>query len=277
MKSLQSLGLGVVALGLMSATPALALSPLQWNYTADGFYDGVTNGVVGNHANPGYEFFGLAYAEDDANFYFALNSNVQQGGNLVGSKMVGLGDLFLNFSGSDFNTAMANNQLFAVHFASNDVNLEYGLYGGVKAKSIALNNYGFSSMNEYNNYVGNGASWGGLDIHGNYVNKGGAILNVIDTYQSKLSSIVSIDNFTGSGLNFAGNVGQTGTYTYGFSVSKTGLPTGNFVGLLYAECGNDSMGFRGELTQKTPESSNTLGLMVLGILGLLGWKSRREN
>ncbi|NJN62597.1 MAG: PEP-CTERM sorting domain-containing protein, partial [Coleofasciculaceae cyanobacterium RL_1_1] len=109
---------GAAALTIAAVSPAQAYS---WTYGIDSFNDGVTNGIVGNGGT--YEFYGMAVAEDDNNIFLALNSNFGLTGaafNGAADKHIGWGDLFLNFTGKDYNTAIASGEMLAIHLAGTD-------------------------------------------------------------------------------------------------------------------------------------------------------------
>lgn len=88
------------------------------NYAIDSFNDGLNQGVVGSNSK--YEFYGMAIIEDGNNIIVALNSNMPLTG-VNNSKaqdgVVSWGDVFLNFSGDNFNTASSNSSLYAIRFA----------------------------------------------------------------------------------------------------------------------------------------------------------------
>jgi hypothetical protein len=86
------------------------------------------------------------------------------------------------------------------------------------------------------------------------------------------SGITMIDSFSDkSKLDFS-KFGATGQYTFGFSIDKSKLQTGNFVASLFAECGNDGVVINGKILGDTgirsvPESSPLAGLAVIGMVG----------
>ncbi|MEC4984917.1 MAG: XDD3 domain-containing surface protein [Oscillatoria sp. PMC 1068.18] len=270
----------LVALGTNQSAEAFT-----WKYTADSFEDGVTGGVVGNLADPGFELFGVAYAQEGDRFYVGINSNLPQGGvarSGVLNGTIDYGDFFFNFSGKDFDTAMADGDLYGVNFAAgNDSNAPgIGLYSGVTAKSVTLDNSGFATLNSYKNKVANAgktASLGDIDINGDYFDSSASVRNVIDTYQAFVGEIDLINDFSGLGLDFASNIGQAGSFTYGFSFDTANLPQGDFIAHLFAECANDGIGISGTIEgESVPEPAAVASLAVVG-LGLLSSRRQRRQ
>jgi hypothetical protein len=276
--TLLAIGLGETALA----------GQLNWNYTVDSFSDGVTDRIVGNNGTPGFEIFGTAYAQNQNRLYVAINSNLVEGGvsnrSALGRK-IDFGDFFFNFStNKTFNEAMNSGDIYGVRFAAaNDSNTPAGLgvYGGVKAGNVSLNNNGFGTLNDYVRYVesaGQTASFGDIALNSNYFQTNGNVLNVIDTYKSVVTNDVTfINDFSALGLNFANNFSRTGAYTYGFSFDISKLPTGDFIAHLFEECANDAIGIKGKINPwidngdpgaKVPESSTVLALLSLGLVGL---------
>jgi hypothetical protein len=311
MLNLNKLSVGftsLVLLGIGCLGASEAKATLLWKYTDDSPNDAVDGSTVGGGATPGYEMYGMAYGYDRKldRFYVAVNSNLPlagsdtdaSGGNIV------YGDLFLNFTGKQFHeiNSTNNDKLFALRFASNDGNAtSNGLYEKVTAKSVTSINSGFGSLEDYKSTVVNAGktpSLGGIDSLGttsgtwdyfdNNSTASTPILNVIDTgtkvggdgFQALTDSAL-----TSLGLDLNG-FGAYGTQTYGFSfkASALGFAVGDerkFVAHLFAECGNDGMGFNGDLGQvvapgvEVPEPSILAGLITLGLI-LKGCKGRKR-
>jgi hypothetical protein len=260
-------------LGAVAIAGTLALTGQQaqagtmhngWNYSIDSFNDGTEGSKVGKDSK--FEFYGMAFKQTADKVIFAFNSNLAETGyayaHAAGGN-IGYGDLMLDFTGKG-NLTKANGGLQAVHFASNDMNREVGLYNGVTAKSVATANSGYYSTNYHTSIVNNvlkgKASYGDMASNTTYFNGNEAALNVIKTGTYK-GGVTEISNFNTLGLDF-GHFKATGTQTFGFSIDKSLLPKGNFVASLFAECGNDGM----VLTGKVPEPSALVGLAAIGLM-----------
>ena len=279
--ALTAAGSALIALGLGITEAAQAFS---WKYTTDNHADGTGVRNVGGE----YEIFGAAYAQKGNRLYVGINSNMVEGGNYFGGaadKNVNYGDFFFNFSGKNFNQAMADGDLFAVKFAEgNDSGVEeLGVYGGVQAKSVTSTNSGYSSLRSYNNRVkrlagGNDASVGDLTIEEayDYLGETGPNLNVIDTYETVVSNDVTfINDFSELGLDFANNLPHLGDYTYGFSFDISNLPKGDFIAHVMAECANDSIAMIGDV-KDVPEPATAASFVVLGLGLAMRRRQRRQ-
>ncbi len=281
-RSLQSITLAVAALGCVVAAPQAAQAQSTsiggWNYTMDSFNDGTEGRIIGDNSD--FEFYGLAYQETADSVIFAFNSNLDingydysraRGGN------IGYGDMFINFGDGSFADAEGTDDLFAVNFADNDSNVATGLYSGVTSQSLTTVNAGYGSINSHtntvNNRLGGNASHGDLSATDSYFNTSSAARTHMasGTYESGITMLSSFN-----GLDF-GQFGANGAHTYGFSIDKSKLKMGEFVANFFAECGNDGMAIKGELTgltappetpdsQPVPESSPMAGLLVVGMM-----------
>ncbi|MEC4804162.1 MAG: XDD3 domain-containing surface protein [Jaaginema sp. PMC 1079.18] len=289
-----ALVLGTVAITAPNATAGTLHN--GWNYGIDSFKDGTEyqSGrglVVGSES--AFEFYGMAMKETEDSVIFAINSNLGLSGYSASVRggSIAWGDLFLNFSGSS--TFDSATDLFAIRFAENNDSgvAELGLYSNVTTKSVAGVNSGHSSLSSYNNKVSN-KSWNkdsGSWVYGDgdpsladlasdtsYLNQSGRTHNVIKS-GTKIGDVQLISDFSNLGLDF-GYFGATGTNTFGFSVDKSLLPTGDFIAHILAECNNDGMALIGEISdaESVPEPAGLVGLGVFG-LGLWGQRRRKHQ
>ncbi|NJN31552.1 MAG: PEP-CTERM sorting domain-containing protein [Synechococcales cyanobacterium RM1_1_8] len=291
-QSLQSTVLITAALGCIVSAPQAAQAGQQhggWTYAIDSFNDGTEGRVIGDKS--AFEFYGLAYREYEDTVVFAFNSNLDlngysdrraRGGN------IGYGDLFLNFGSGNFSQADGTGDLYAVNFANNDSKVAQGLYRNVTTQSLTTQNSGYSSIKQHTQTV---ASYKGTASHGDLAaNDGYFDQNKAARTNIKrgdyASSIAMLDSF--EDLDF-GHFGASGKKTFGFSINKSSLPLGDFVANFFAECGNDGIAIKGELTGKVatipgsndtkavPESSSTAGLLVIGMMaGTAALRKRRQ-
>ena len=140
----------MVTIGATQAAQAGQLHNV-WNYGIDAFGDGSGGDI--------YDIQGMAIKSSGDNIFIALNSNMPLSGNSEGSASrarggsIGWGDLFLNFSGDDFQTASQNGDLIGINFTdANDSDAAtVGVYTDVTAKSITHNNQGYKHLQHYYN------------------------------------------------------------------------------------------------------------------------------
>lgn len=106
------------------------------------------------------------------------------------------------------------------------------------------------------------ASFGDLAATSTYFNTQAAAPTTISSgkFLGAISSMISQTDLDSMGLDFS-HFGAKGTQTFGFSVSKSLLPEGNFMASLFAECGNDGMALSGNL-KDVPEPSAIVGLLT---------------
>ncbi len=271
---------------LLLVLPVLASTALQptaqagtlhnnWNYAIDSVNDGVSGNLVGGGI---FEFYSLALRETENEIIFAMNANLPipgQSSSTAGNGSISYGDLFFNFSGTDFQSA--NKNLFAVRFTPfNDSGVtELGVFSNVTAKSVTGTNEGFSNLAGYNQYVqsnGGNPSQADLAATDSYFDQTGIVLNSIAT-GTKIGNInrLSLIELNNLDLDF-GYFGATGSQTLGFSFAKSLFPTGNFLATIFAECANDGMTLQGIITAREPESETVpepsviLGLVTVGLL-----------
>lgn len=276
-----ALGILGLACGCLLVTAKSAKADI--NYAIDSFNDGYSFGVVGSDS--AFEFYGMAIIEDGNNIVVALNTNMPLSGDIPSSGtaqggVVAFGDLFFNFSQKDFNTASANNNLFAIRFAAaNDSGVSnLGVYSNVTAKSVTSTNLGFANINAYNSEVqrvGGTPSLAQLPANTPYFNQTAPVQNVINTgnFVSGIN-MLSSTQLSGLGIDFA-QFGATGRETIGFSFDKNALPGGDFIANIFAECANDAMAIAGKLensSEPVPEP-----LSILGSIAGVGLIWRRQK
>jgi hypothetical protein len=253
-----------------------------WNYAIDSFNDGYTDGTIGQRSL--FEFYGMAIKQDSQNIYVAINSNLGLGNQNYtddNGGFVNYGDLLFNFSGSNLVTANNQKSLFAIKFDGiNDATVSStGVYSNVKAKSVADSNHGFGKLSNHESKVaskGGSASMGDLAQNDAYF--GNSTVNVIKE-GTKVGDIkyLTVNDFSELNLNF-GQFGATGSQTFGFSFDRSLLPTGDYLAQLLAECANDGMAIKGQLSNEVPEPITGLILAAgLGGAAMGKMKKSRKN
>lgn len=274
----QTLGsiLGATALTIASIAPAQAYS---WTYGIDSFKDGYNSGVVGT--NSAFEFYGMAVAEDANSILFALNANLDLAGNAstgAADRHIGWGDLFLNFTGQNYNPAISSGNMLAIHFAgtnSDSGEQANGLYKVNTAQGVASTNSGFNTLQDHKNkaIIGANEAVGNVNYQ-SYFEMNSTLKNVM-LDGDKLGDIAFLDAATiaSSGLDFASK-GAVGSKTIAFSFSKANLPgglSGNLIATIFAECNNDGMGVVATVNpavptptpEDVPEPASMLGLLTI--------------
>jgi hypothetical protein len=266
---------GAAALTIAAVSPAQAVP--TWQYAFDLFNDGYTGNSFG--ASSSFEFYGMAVAEDENSIFLALNSNLKIDGYTLASASGGVvdwGDIFLNFSGKDYNTAIADGDMFGIHFAGDSDSgvSENGLYKVDSAKNVAGSNVGFTTLQSHTNKK-NRQGVGNV-THADYFDANANLKNVILDGE-KIGDIAFLNQTTleANGLNFkAQNAGSVGTQTFGFSFSKADLPgglSGDMIATIFAECNNDGIGIVATVDPSVPETpiedvpepASVLGLITI--------------
>jgi hypothetical protein len=270
---------------LLAVTGQAAQAGGMWTYSIDSFNDGTEGRIIGDNST--FEYYGMAFRETSDRMFFAFNSNLafnaenpSENGHAYSHAQDGrinYGDLFLNFSGNNFNTANANRDLYGIRFdATNDSGVsQLGLYSNVSAVSRTSVNAGYGSLNAHTNAVrsyGGTASYGDLAANTSYFqNNQSARTNIgSGTFVSALE-FMSDSDF--NDLDF-GSFGAVGDYTFGFSVARADVERGSFLANFFAECGNDGVALEGE---SVPEPSLLGGLMLAGMLAGGSTLRRRKN
>lgn len=129
------IGSAIAALGFLAiAAPSNAGTlhtktgfDTEWNYSIDALKDGYDRTT--------HNYRGLALTEANGQYIFALSGGLDY--NEESDLNITHGDLFLNFSGENFNLANGGDKVFGVKFApENDTDLALGLYSNVVAGDI---------------------------------------------------------------------------------------------------------------------------------------------
>lgn len=258
----------------MSAKPASAGTLYQdWNYGIDAINDG--------SGGSKYDIKGMAIKETSDSIWVALTGGTPLTGNAESQVLggsIGWGDLFFNFSGKDFQTANNAGDLFGVRFAAtNDAKVGLGVYQNAKAISLATQNNGYGTLEQYYNSGYEKTNTLGTDISTksaayNYFSKG-SVGNVISS-GNKVGDvdILSLAQLQGAGLNF-NHFSASGSQTIGFKFNKSAVKTGNYTASLFLECLNDGVAVKGELNS-VPEPTALSGLGV--VAGALLFSNRRK-
>jgi hypothetical protein len=247
-----------------------------WNYGIDSFNDG--------SGGSGFEIKGIATTQVNDQIYVALTGGMPLTGTPHNGINIGWGDLFLNFSGQNFQTASNSKNLYAVRFApsntsQNNTNFATGVYSGVSATSITSSNDGFSSLKSYYNSGFDKTNTQGTDFAtkqavyeyyngvsvANATNSNTAIKNVIGS-GNLVGGITQLTaaQLTTAGLNF-GHFSAQGTQTFGFSFNASLIPDGDYIANLFLACANDAVSLKGNV-KSTPEPTTTAGLFVVGLV-----------
>jgi len=255
-----------------------------WNYAIDSFNDG-----SGGEA---YNIRGMALKEEGSSIFVALTGGTPLTGvsnSRAADGNIGWGDLFFNFSGTNFQSAQGN--VFGIRFAgTNDSGVaSTGVYAGVTGKSVTLENHGYGSLKQYYNSGFNKTNTLGTDlpttaavysylyptnVASTPTTSNTPILPVIGS-GTKIGDINILASSALTGLDF-GHFGAVGSQTFGFSFDRSDLPAGggNFIAHLFLECGNDGVALAGTLSE-VPEPTGILGLAVVGMLGSASWLRRK--
>jgi hypothetical protein len=156
--------------GIALVVGTSSLDENGWYHTIDTPNDSVPYG------GSAYEIYGMSVRETADSIWVVLRANMALTGvyePAAADGNIGWGDLFLNFSGLDFNTAISQGEMFGVRFAdSNDSGVNSaGVYSGVTATTVVGENLGFSSFQDYNQFVGENASLGDLTADTSYFNQ----------------------------------------------------------------------------------------------------------
>ncbi|MBD2188311.1 XDD3 family exosortase-dependent surface protein [Pseudanabaena mucicola] len=287
----------IVALGAIAVSlPAQAGTLINgWNYANDDqLYDG-SGGLSGN-ANFGpasrYDFYGMGFKQVGNEIFVGINTSYKAGTNGVINN-VGYGDLFLDFgydSGSNFQFQNAQGALLGIRFAPNDMNPSSnlnGVYTGVKGKSVAGSNQGYTNLKTYNDKVkadndnGNANSrFGDLlwtdPYFAAYTPGSTSIPNVINTGTFANNSVRSLTPAQLAAQLFPTtvNLASNNKYVYGFAFTLPDQYRGmSFLATLGFECSNDTIS--AYVPRPVPVPPAVAGVLVAGALG--GWRAAKRK
>lgn len=264
----------------------------DWNYAIDSQTDG-------SGAGNGFEMRGLAFREVNGMAYFAISGKAPLGGVAWGGALnnnISYGDLFLNFSSHNLDTAAEFNDplVLGIRFAgSNDSlnnvngsNQTLGLFDHLAPVSLMLQNSGYSTLQQYYN-SGFGAASGAMgDLSTttsviNYLGNGAMLPNIGSG--TKIGDIALMDRsaLSSLGLDFAHfSADPNGNNVFGFALSASLLPSGSFTAHLFYECINDGMALFAQTspditTNSTPAPEPaTLTIWLTGMGLFLGYRVR---
>lgn len=251
------------------ANPAVLGS--SWNYQYDAKGDG-SGGTA-------YDIRAMAMTIRDNQLFVAINGGASLAGvkeNGAANGTVSWGDLFFNFSGKNFNEAVAAGEMFAVRFAaSNDSPVALGLYSGVQTQSVTMQNLGYSSLQAYykagfNKDQTQGSALATKEAAFNYYGTGSIQTSIASGTKIGDVNLLTADALRAMGLNFGANMGSQ---TFGFSIDKSLLPSSSFLANIYMECGNDGIAYS---ASAAPEPM-TMGGAALGIAAIGGLKRMRNR
>ena len=254
----------------------------DWNYGIDSFRDG--------SGGSKYDIKGMAIKETEDSIFVALTGGTPLEGvydSRATGDHIGWGDMFFNFSGDDFATALANGQVLGVNFAPHDGGGERGVYQVDSLKRITTQNRGYKSMKKYFNWAGNRSTMGtdlpatnaaekkevyeylyGSAAANNPTHTNTKFDNVIDE-GTKIGEIDMLDlsGLQAQGLDFGlADGGMFGEHTFGFKFSREILPDGDYLAHLFLECGNDGVALAGELdSEPVPEPTSWIGAIAVGL------------
>ena len=253
-----------------------------WNYGIDSFRDG--------SGGSKYDIKGMAIKETEEYVFVALTGGTPREGiydSRATGNHIGWGDLFFNFSGDDFSTALAEGNVFGVNFAPHDGGGDRGVYQVDSLKGIGTLNRGYKSMKQYLGWAGNKATLGtdlpatnagekkevyeylyGSTAADNPTHDNTKLVNVIDE-GTKIGDIdlLNLSGLQAEGLDFGlADGGMFGNHTFGFKFSREILPDGDYLAHLFLECGNDSVALKGELdSEPVPEPTSWIGAIAVGL------------
>lgn len=274
-----------IAAALVGATaiaqPARAFG--SWDYVRDSFHDSTEAGrPVGGTV---YEIYGMAVKQAGDTVTVAINSNFGVGGiddSRASSGNITFGDLILNFGGTQYGVRFAEGNESGVS--------GLGLYEGITTKDTTSTNYGWGKISKYENRVAGSVQageslYGDLDAGTDYFGKRNkwrkAAIAIGSGTKVENDNFLLGDAVDLAGLDFATGLGATdlGSEIVAFSFTRTADMVGDFTAHIFAECFNDGVALKGNLSPEdpgasTPEPTGIAALALLG-LGLAGARRRQ--
>ena len=254
-----------------------------WDYARSSIKNGTHGTQIGGSTNP-FEFYSMAMKDMGDRMVVAINANLDPNG---GESEIAYGDMLFDFTSKGLKGASESNSLFGVKFTtlnSDSGVSEMGIYSGVRAKSVALENHGFSNLEkrakrlstystESMTELDNLGDLQATDAYFDGMRQGrNVVLNSINTgTRTGNISLMTGAQLGSMGLNF-GHFGETGSQTFGFSFLKPKGFDGKFTSTLFAECVNDGIVLIGNTGKSVPEPFALAGLAIVG--GALARKRR---
>ncbi len=298
MKGLQNFAVvGLVgAAGVLSSSANAAVLYENWLYATDAIGD-----VDGGAQSDLYDMRGIAYRTVGDTAYFAISSSMRPGGTTeFGGALNGrisLGDVFLNFSGHNLDTAAGFNDplVYGIRFdGTNDSlgsllsapNTTLGVFRNLTTATLSVANYGPDTIDGYNTN-GSGRT---LNAMGDLQSTLGDVSDYLGRYVSVSTNIASGEKIgdinlldraalEAVGIDFGhfGSVYDVGGDTvFGFSLNRSLLPEGDFTAHLFEECNNDGTAIRVRGTAAVPEPGTVALLVGMGVSGLSFLARRRK-
>lgn len=272
---LRTFALAAIA-GVVVAAANAGVTYNGWNYAIDA-HGSEEDGSGGS------DFYdkGLAFTMDATNVYFALSTNMPLGGN-SGNALNGTqahGELFINFSAHNLDTQaeFTDSLVYAVRFAKDNdslgnisgSNTTTGVFNNVTAVDLSTQNNGYATLQAYFNagFARTVDSMADLeDSNGDvtaYLGNGAMYANI--SAGERLGGITRLgkSDLTALGLDFS-NFNAEGQKVYGFSFSRSLLPTGEFTAHVFQECINDGMALKGT----TVPEPGTIAAVCAGLIAL---------
>lgn len=296
MKMMNTFAVGAFfgTLGMIPMTANAATLYNGWQYATDNLSDA--------DGGTQYDMRSMAISTIGGTTYVAMSNGMRPGGTTdFGDAINGrisLGDLFLNFSGHNLDSAAKFNDpmVYGIRFDStNDSfgnlsatpNAMLGVFGGITTAALSALNFGPDSIDGYNT-LGNGRT---VDAMGDLQSTLGDVSDYLGRDKSvetniasgrKLGDIVILDRaaLEAQGLDFAhlgGGYDTGGDTVFGFSFSSSLLPSSDFTAHLFEECNNDGIAImvRGGTTA-VPEPGNIALLLGMSVAGV-GCVARRRR
>lgn len=232
----------------------------EWDFVKDSFTDGSDVEYRGGwrtvYGGNNFEVYGMALRQKGSEIMVAFNANIPLPGldltspvlyptaipsgwfNGMTDKIIGMGDLIMNFGGVKY----------GVHFAPNDSSITaLGVYKNISTKDVAATNMGHPDLRDHMNGVinaGKTPSMGDVSYTDGYFS-----LDDRNTKPIVLASgtkVADITSLSGAELpDFATAFGSAvGKYTYGFKFTKVDEMAGDVIAHIFTECINDGVALK---------------------------------